>query len=178
MIQGGQGPAPRGRGRQCSSVADRGCCHTPSRSRLIRGSDPANRVAPTPQSRGRSIPVSSFGLPVPQPPEYPPAAQPDELYKAELSRRIHARQDNVVDRFLELVADQCYRTDNNPLAVMHALLSGPGAAPIQDLCDARQYSSVGRPDDASLARLVRFLYAQANLTVAEQVRGELSGVDF
>jgi hypothetical protein len=123
--------------------------------------------------------VSSFGIPLPTPPEYPPEPTADqEAYEAELSRRLHARQDEVINRFLELVADHCYRTDHNPLAEMHALLSGPQGASITDLYDARQYSGMGRPDDASLAKLVRFLYAQANLAVAEQVRGELSGISF
>jgi hypothetical protein len=102
----------------------------------------------------------------------------DEAYEAELSRRIHEKQDAVVDRFVELLADQLYRKDGNALATMHLLLSGPAAAPIQDLYDARAYSHVGRPDDAALATLVRYCYAQANLAVAEQVRGELSGVAF
>jgi hypothetical protein len=102
----------------------------------------------------------------------------DEAYERELSRRIHDRQDEVIDRFLELIADHCYRQDGNPLAEMHELLSGAQGASICDLYDARQYSGVGNPGDAQLARLVRFLYAQANLAVAEQVRGELSGEAF
>jgi hypothetical protein len=102
----------------------------------------------------------------------------DEAYEAELSRRIHDRQDEVVDRFLELLADQLYRTDDNPLAEMHELLSGPQSAPILDVYDARAYSDMGQPTDARLAKLVRFLYASANLAVAEQVRGELSGEAF
>jgi hypothetical protein len=102
----------------------------------------------------------------------------DEAYEAELSRDIHARQDDVIDRFCELLADHCYRRDGNPLAEMHELLSGPNGASITDLYDAWQYSNVGRPTDAALARLVRYCYAQANLAVAEQVRGELSGIAF
>jgi hypothetical protein len=102
----------------------------------------------------------------------------DDAYEAELSRRIHERQDEVVDRFLELIADHCYRQDDNPLGEMHALLSGPQGASITDLYDARQYASVGNPGDAALARLVRYCYAQANLAVSEQIRGELSGVAF
>jgi hypothetical protein len=120
--------------------------------------------------------MSSISLP--SRPDYPPEPVDQEAYEAELSRRIHAPQDEVVDRFLEFIADQCYRRDNNPLAEMHALLTDPRGAPILDLYDARQYSGVGRPDDAALARLVRFLYAQANLAVAESVRGELSGTAF
>ena len=107
-----------------------------------------------------------------------PDISSDEAYEQELSRRIHARADEVVDRFLELLADQCYRQDRNSLAEMHELLSGPNGASITDLYDARQYSDVGRPTDAALARLVRFLYAQAKLSVAEQVRAELSDVAF
>jgi hypothetical protein len=122
--------------------------------------------------------VSSFGIPVPARPDSPPDRPADEAYEAELARRIHARQDDVVDRFLELLADQCYRQDHNPLAEMHALLSGPQGAPIIDLYDARQYAGVGNPQDAALARLVRYCYAVANLGVADQVRGELSGVAF
>jgi hypothetical protein len=117
-------------------------------------------------------------MPLPSRPEYPPAVQPDERYEAELSRRLHDRQDEVVDRFLELVAEQCYRTDGNPLALMHALLTGPQGAPITDLYDARSYSTVGNPQDAALAKLVRYCYAVANLTIGAQVRGELSGVEF
>ena len=107
-----------------------------------------------------------------------PDISTDEAYEAELSRRIHARQDEVVDRFLELLADHCYRQDGNALADMHELLSGPHGASIQDPYDARQYSSVGNPQDAALARLVRYCYAQAKLTVAESVRGELSSIAF
>jgi hypothetical protein len=69
-------------------------------------------------------------------------------------------------------------TRADPLAELHQLLSGPGCAPIRDLYDARQYSGVGRPDDRALACLVRYLYAQANLTVAEAVRHELVDVTF
>jgi hypothetical protein len=61
---------------------------------------------------------------------------------------------------------------------MHALLSGPHGASICDLYDARQYSTVGNPADGALARLVRYCYAQPNLAIAEQVRGELSGIAF
>jgi hypothetical protein len=122
--------------------------------------------------------MSSMGLSLPVPPDSPRDVPADEAYDAELSRRIHARQDAVVDRFCELLADQCYRADGNALAEMHDLLTGPHGAPITDLYDARQYSGVGRPDDAALARLVRFLYAQANLAVADDVRGELSGTAF
>jgi hypothetical protein len=122
--------------------------------------------------------MASLGIPVPTPPEYPPDRPADAAYEAALSRRMHARQDDVIDRFCELLADQCYRPDGNALAEMHALLSGPQGAPIRDLYDARQYSGVGNPGDAALARLVRYCYAQANLAVAEQVRGELSGVEF
>jgi hypothetical protein len=61
---------------------------------------------------------------------------------------------------------------------MHTLLSGPASAPILDLYDARQYSEVGRPDDAALARLVRYLYAEANLSVAQAVRDQLADVAF
>jgi hypothetical protein len=61
---------------------------------------------------------------------------------------------------------------------MHALLRGPEGAPIKDLYDARQYSNVGQPGDHALATLVRFCYAQANLSVAEAVRNELSDVGF
>jgi hypothetical protein len=122
--------------------------------------------------------MASMGMNLPAPPDVPPAVQPDERYEAELARRLHARQDDVVDRFCELVAEQCYRRDHNALAEMHALLTGPQGAPILDLYDARQYSGVGRPDDASLARLVRYCYAVANLTMAQQVRGELSGSAF
>jgi hypothetical protein len=122
--------------------------------------------------------MSSLGMSLPTPPDYPPAPPDSQAYEAELSRRLHAKQDEVINRFCELLADQCYRTDNNSLAEMHTLLSGPSGAPILDLYDARQYSGVGRPDDASLARLVRFLYAQANLAVADVVRGELSGAEF
>jgi hypothetical protein len=104
-----------------------------------------------------------------------PADTTDEAYEAELSRRIHEKQDEVIDRFLELVADHCYRQDGNPLAEMHALLSGPQSAPILDGYDARAYSGVGQPTDAKLATLVRLLYASANLAVAESVKGELSG---
>jgi hypothetical protein len=119
-----------------------------------------------------------MGIPLPSQPESPPEPLDQEAYEAKLSRRLHARQDDVVDRFCELLAEQCYRTDGNALAEMHDLLTGPHGAPITDLYDARQYSGVGRPDDVSLARLVRFLYAQANLAVAAQVRGELSGTAF
>ena len=123
--------------------------------------------------------MSSMGMPLPTPPEYPPESNADqEAYEAELSRRLHGRQDEVVDRFLELLADQCYRRDNNALAEMHELLSGPQGASIQDLYDARQYSDVGRPIDAAFARLVRYCYAVANVGVAEQVRGELSSIAF
>jgi hypothetical protein len=102
----------------------------------------------------------------------------DEAYERELSSRMHQRQDAVVDRFLELLADHCYRRDGNALATMHTLLSGEGCAPIRDDYDARQYSLVGRPDDASLAALVRHAYAVANLSVALSVREELSDVPF
>ena len=121
--------------------------------------------------------MASIGLPSMTLPDTPQDTT-DEAYEAELSRRIHDRQDEVVDRFIELLADQCYRKDGNALATMHTLLSGPQAAPILDLYDARQYSDVGRPTDAALAKLVRYCYAVANLGVAEQVRGELSGIAF
>lgn len=119
-----------------------------------------------------------MSIPLPSRPDYPPEPPDAEAYEAELSRQIHDRQDEVIDRFLELLADQCYRTDGNALAAMHCLLSGPQGAPILDLYDARQYSGVGNPQDAALATLVRYLYAQANLAVAEQVRGQLSGGAF
>ena len=122
--------------------------------------------------------MASMGLPSIDLQDSPDHVFDDEAYERELSRRIHARQDAVVDRFVEPLSDQLYRTDKNPLAEMHALLSGPQAAPIQDLYDARQYSDVGRPTDGGLAKLVRYCYAVANLGVAEQVRGELSGEDF
>jgi hypothetical protein len=48
-----------------------------------------------------------------------PQDHTDEAYEAELSRRMHGRQDEVVDRFLELLADACYRTDGNALGEMH-----------------------------------------------------------
>jgi hypothetical protein len=122
--------------------------------------------------------MSSFGIRIPTPPDSPPPPPSDAAYAAELSRRLHARQDDVVDRFLELLAEHCYRTDGNPLAQMHDLLSGASGAPITDLYDARSYSTVGNPQDAALAKLVRYCYAVANLTIGEQVRGELSGVEF
>jgi hypothetical protein len=122
--------------------------------------------------------MSSMGMPLPSRPDSPPDRPADAAYARELARRLHARQDDVVDRFLELVAEQCYRQDGNALAEMHALLSGPQGAPITDLYDARQYAGVGHPTDAALARLVRFLYAQANLAVAAQVHGELSDIAF
>jgi hypothetical protein len=59
---------------------------------------------------------------------------------------------------------------------MHALLSGPQAAPITDLYDARQYANVGQPGDHALAQLGRYCYAQANLAIAEAVRHELADV--
>jgi hypothetical protein len=122
--------------------------------------------------------MSSMGMPLPSRPDSPPDRPADAAYEAELARRIHAKQDEVIDRFLELLADQCYRQDGNALAEMHALLSGPHGAAITDLYDARQYAGVGNPQDGALARLVRWLYAQANLAVAEQVRGELADVAF
>jgi len=107
-----------------------------------------------------------------------PADNRDDQYEQAFCRRVHARQDEVVDRFLELLADHCYRRDGNPLAEMHALLSGPGCAPILNGYDARQYSQVGRPDDRALACLVRYLYAVANVSVAEAVRNELADTAF
>ncbi len=124
--------------------------------------------------------MASMGLPsinLQDSPDVPDIGE-EERYEAELSHRIHARQDAVIDRFVELIADQCYRKDNNPLAEMHTLLSGPQGASIGDVYDARQYAAVGTPSDAALATLVRFLYAQANLAIADEVRGELSGIAF
>jgi hypothetical protein len=77
-----------------------------------------------------------------------------------------------------LLCDACYREDGNPLSTMHALLSGPQGAPIRDLHDARQYSMVGQPDAEELGSAVRFLYAKANLAVAEAVRNDLADVEF
>jgi hypothetical protein len=121
--------------------------------------------------------MASMGLPSITLQESPDLTS-DEAYEQELSRRIHEKQDEVIDRFLELLADQLCRRDRNPLATMHELLSGPQGASITDLYDARQYSAVGNPSDGRLATLVRYCYAQANLSVAEAVRGELSGEAF
>jgi hypothetical protein len=121
--------------------------------------------------------MSSLGLSLPTLPDSPPDPT-DEAYDRAFCQRLHARQDEVVDRFCELLADHCYRRDGNALGDMHALLSGPQGAPIRDLYDARQYSRVGQPGDHALAMLVRFCYAQANLTVAEAVRNDLADIQF
>jgi hypothetical protein len=121
--------------------------------------------------------MASMGLSPITLPDSPPDPT-DEAYEAAISRGVHARADEVLDRFAELLTDHCLRRDGNPLAEMHELLSGPASAPILDLYDARQYSEVGRPDDASLARLVRYCYAEANLSVAQAVRDQLADVAF
>jgi hypothetical protein len=121
--------------------------------------------------------MASLGLSLPTVADSPDVS-PDEAYERAFIAEVHRRQDEVLDRFCELLADHCLRRDGNPLAEMHELLSGPASAPILDLYDARQYREVGRPDDAALARLVRYCYAEANLSVAQAVRDQLADVAF
>lgn len=121
--------------------------------------------------------MPSLGLSLPRPADTPDVHD-DAAYEAAFTRAVHARQDEVVDRFCELLADACYRRDGNPLNEMHELLSGPQSAPILNLYDARQYSGVGRPDAETLGSAVRWLYAKANLAVAEAVREALVDIDF
>jgi hypothetical protein len=121
--------------------------------------------------------MPSLGLSLPTPPDTPDV-HADAAYERAFLAQVHARQDEVVDRFCELLADACYRRDGNPLSEMHDLLSGPAGAPILDLHDARAYSGVGRPDDFTLAGCVRYLYASANLTVAQAVREQLADIAF
>jgi hypothetical protein len=120
--------------------------------------------------------VSSYHIPVPQPPEFPADREPDEAYARELTRRLRQPEarDEIIERFLELIGS-ALTDEKGPLGAMQQLLE---EAPLLDPHDLYGYARHGNPAAEPLAKAVRQLYGEAHLAVANRLREQMADIAF